>query len=379
MNNISKIIIDLTNQRFGRLTVLHRTENPNNKKKMAFWLCKCDCGNTTITNTNYLKSGKTTQCGDCGRKEASLKRRKDLTGKKFGKLTVIKMIYGNTSKTGKHYTYCECKCDCGNIIIKNAHTLRENSNVLYSCGCARKEIADKLSIDVVGKKFGRLTVIEELKEFTPRKVVCRCDCGNIVTKIKTEITSYETRSCGCLARDLISERSTKDWTNHVSDYGVKAMKQHSKNAHGQWLWEYQCPICKNTFVSLPAWVNSGKVTSCGCKIQSTGEKLIKKYLDDNLIDYIPQYSTHDCKYKSNLRFDFALVKNGQPYYFIEYQGKQHYEPVEFFGGEEQFLLNQKRDNIKREYCDKNNIPLLELKYTLSNKEIKENIANIIYP
>ena len=64
---------------------------------------------------------------------------------------------------------------------------------------------------------------------------------------------------------------------------------------------------------------------------------------------------------------------------IEYQGKQHYEPVEFFGGEEQFLLNQKRDNIKREYCDKNNIPLLELKYTLSNKEIKENIANIIYP
>ena len=73
------------------------------------------------------------------------------------------------------------------------------------------------------------------------------------------------------------------------------------------------------------------------------------------------------------------MKNNKPYYLIEYNGKQHYESIEFFGGEEQFKINQIRDNIKREYSRNYNIPLLELKYDLSTDEIKQQITNIIYP
>lgn len=53
--------LDLTGQRFGRLTVIERAEN--NKRGKTMWLCKCDCGNTTIAQGTNLKSNHTQSCG----------------------------------------------------------------------------------------------------------------------------------------------------------------------------------------------------------------------------------------------------------------------------------------------------------------------------
>ena len=52
--------VDLTGQRFGRLTVIKRVEN-NGKKVM--WLCRCDCGNETTVFSGYLRKGDTKSCG----------------------------------------------------------------------------------------------------------------------------------------------------------------------------------------------------------------------------------------------------------------------------------------------------------------------------
>lgn len=61
--DISKII-DLTNQKFGKLTVIKKTENPNSKKKRTYWLCICDCGESSIVDTTSLKSGKQINVGN---------------------------------------------------------------------------------------------------------------------------------------------------------------------------------------------------------------------------------------------------------------------------------------------------------------------------
>ncbi len=61
--------LDLTNKRFGRLTVIKYVETDKNRKKL--WLCRCDCGNKKIVPTTYLTSGDTTSCG-CYRKECEL-------------------------------------------------------------------------------------------------------------------------------------------------------------------------------------------------------------------------------------------------------------------------------------------------------------------
>jgi hypothetical protein len=51
--------IDLTGQRFGKLVVIERVEKDNYGR----WLCKCDCGNTTIARSERLKNGKKQSCG----------------------------------------------------------------------------------------------------------------------------------------------------------------------------------------------------------------------------------------------------------------------------------------------------------------------------
>lgn len=104
-----------------------------------------------------------------------------------------------------------------------------------------------------------------------------------------------------------------------------------------------------------------------CK-ESWGEKEITKILKKYKILNIPQYKFDDCIYKDKLRFDFALIKNNKVICLVEYQGIQHYEPVDIFGGEEIFLIQQEKDCIKRQYANNNKIPLIEIPYHIENIE-----------
>ena len=61
----------------------------------------------------------------------------DLTGQKFGRLTVIKRAKDKIRKNGKHEVMWECLCDCGNTKIVSRDSLR--SSAIRSCGCLRKE------------------------------------------------------------------------------------------------------------------------------------------------------------------------------------------------------------------------------------------------
>lgn len=244
----------------------------------------------------------------------------------------------------------------------------------------RNYIIKSCGRDINGQKFGRLTVLETIWNEEFPKVKCRCDCGNIVILNKNYVQSGHTQSCGCLQKETASLTNTKDWTGIVSDYGVEFISQSRKNKLGQWLWNCKCPLCNKIFEILPANIMDGSTTSCGCKIQSKGERYIQYILENNNIKYIPQYSFDDCKYKYKLKFDFALLDDkGEVFYLIEYDGKQHFEPIEFYGGEKHFEETKIRDSIKNQYCFENKIKLLRLKYDLSNEEIKEKIVNIIYP
>ena len=366
---------DLTGQKFGKLTVLNKTDPPKEtKKKRTFWLCQCECGNYYVTHTTSLLSGKTTQCLDCAHKATGLKKRADYTGQKFGKLTITKMLY---DYKGSQRTYCECKCDCGNTTIATIDSLKKKG--LHSCGCEKRNIIIKnCGRDIDGQKFGRLTILETLWDKSPVKVRCLCDCGNKVILNKNDVQSGHTQSCGCLHREKTIEANTKDWSGYVSPYGVKLIKQ-EEYKNNKWYWLCQCGLCGKEFISIPAVIASGATSSCGCRTTSKGEQLIEEILINNHVDYKKQYSFNDCRYINVLRFDFAIMRNNEPIYLIEYNGRQHYESVEYFGGEEQFELNKLRDQIKDDYCKKNNIPLLKLPYTLTVEEIKEKIIDIINP
>lgn len=116
-------------------------------------------------------------------------------------------------------------------------------------------------------------------------------------------------------------------------------------------------------------------TGCPSCSNSKLETLIEEFCKHNGLKYKQQFTFNSCKSnkKYKLRFDFAILnKSNQLISLIEANGIQHYEPVDFFGGEDKFILQQKNDNIKMEYCNTNKIPLLIIPYWE-----KHNIESIL--
>jgi hypothetical protein len=93
--------------------------------------------------------------------------------------------------------------------------------------------------------------------------------------------------------------------------------------------------------------------------ESRGEKEIAKYLDKNEISYYRQHKFLECKNVFQLPFDFYLPKYRIA---IEFDGKQHYEPMEFFGGVESYNRLKINDKIKSDYCEDNYIDLVRIRY-----------------
>ena len=88
------------------------------------------------------------------------------------------------------------------------------------------------------------------------------------------------------------------------------------------------------------------------------------------ISFIPQYCLP--LQNHNYLIDFVIeFENKQ--FFIEYNGLQHYKPIEFFGGNKSFLRQCKRDYEVQEYCKLNNIELLEISYELPFEEIEKTL------
>lgn len=146
--------IDLTNQKFGRLTVLERDYS----KKRTSWICKCDCGNIKTVSSSNLKQGHTQSCGCLQKERVSNASIKDLKGQKFGRLTVLEKDIIKKSKAGDIYWLCQC--ECGNIVSINGSNLRSGNT--KSCGCLKKERVSEINTkDLKGKVFGKLTVLEK--------------------------------------------------------------------------------------------------------------------------------------------------------------------------------------------------------------------------
>lgn len=133
----------------------------------------------------------------------------DMTGKRFGRLTVIGRSEHRDSTTA---VYWDCKCDCGTIKPIRGTTLRAGR--AKSCGCLfeEKRKAGITKKDIVGQRFGRLVVLKETDERTKCgevKYLCQCDCGNKTVVAGTSLRYGNTKSCGCLARESTRKRSYK--------------------------------------------------------------------------------------------------------------------------------------------------------------------------
>jgi len=137
----------------------------------------------------------------------------------------------------------------------------------------------------------------------------------------------------------------------------QCMKGSSKKAH----W-----ICKHGH-RWESVISNRTSLGEGCPIceESHGEKRIREFLENMKIGFDPQKTFDDCRGANSkkLSFDFCVYDScGDVFCLIEFQGQQHFMPVEYFGGNDAYLKRQMYDIYKKYYCHKKNYRLLRIDY-----------------
>jgi hypothetical protein len=128
-----------------------------------------------------------------------------------------------------------------------------------------------------------------------------------------------------------------------------------------------CPI-HGDFEQTPNNHKNGN--ACPMCNESNGETKVRVYLTENNINFLQQHRFQDCKNKLPLPFDFYIPELNV---CIEYNGLQHYKPIEYFGGINGFKERQINDKIKKGYCNNNNILLITIKY---NENVTDKLHQI---
>jgi very-short-patch-repair endonuclease len=228
--------------------------------------------------------------------------------------------------------------------------------------------------NISGQKFNKLTVIKPTFEKANNGSMiweCVCDCGNKTTATYSDLKRGHKKSCGCAIQEYI-ESLTYDLTNQrfgmlVVQYSSGRREKDKRN-----LWHCKCDCGNECDVDVNSLI-SGHTQSCGCFHKSLREQYVESILLENNFAYVSQYTFKDCKNVFCLPFDFYLPEYNC---CIEYDGEQHFRPVDFFGGEEGFRKRKINDAIKTQYCVDHGIQLIRIPYTTTENDIKKIILSI---
>ena len=239
-------------------------------------------------------------------------------------------------------------------------------------------------IDLTGQKFGRLTVLyrdteaEKLKKDRHAMWKCQCECGNQTTVIGKDLRAGKSQSCGCLQKERTSQANSNNFIG--KKFGLLTVIKQMPSQNHRTYWKCRCD-CGNEIIVCARELSRGDTQSCGC-LFSKGETKIQQILQANSYEYKTQITFADFKTEKNrpYRYDFGIFENNTLKCLIEYNGKQHYEAFGGWSDDNCLQLNQERDQLKQEYCQKNNIPLLIIPYTdynkLNAKYLEERINEI---
>ncbi|RKI36697.1 hypothetical protein D7V86_25315 [bacterium D16-51] len=202
-------------------------------------------------------------------------------------------------------------------------------------------------------------------------ILHRCKKHNIQWKV---VPQSILQGCGCIecGREKLSEKLHKSHDQYIEDLGkvnpnIIAIEKYI---------DTNTPILHKCLLDGNKWYLSPRNALLGngcpqCR-ESKGERKIRIWLNNKHIVYQTQKSFKDCRDIKPLPFDFYLPAYNTA---IEYDGKQHYKPIKYFGGKERFEYIVKHDNIKNEYCKNNGISLLRIPYF---KNVEEELNNFLF-
>ncbi len=209
---------DLTNLIFNRWTVIEYAGS--NKNGVAYWKCRCECGQEFTIAGGSLKRGISRGCASCAHKDQI----KAEIGKIYNNWTVIEYA-GSDDKNRAHWL---CRCECGRESIIRGSGLRNGHS--KSCSVC---VNNNMRKDELDKKYGRWTVLEYVGN---RKWLCCCECGKESIVRGNDLRNGISKGCiTCAYDDQIRKEVGKKynrWT--VLEYAGSSKKS------ACWLCRCEC-------------------------------------------------------------------------------------------------------------------------------------------
>ena len=348
----------------------HDVQIINNKKKINI-LCN-NCKNTFRQAPHEHISGHGCPKSSCGGKQKLTHREfVDKARKKHG----AKYKYIDQYITSQTKIRIQCN-DCGtvNTIAPNTHLTTIRGGCPFCNGGSQSNTEDFIRKAMISHDVGKYDYSKFIYINAKTKGIIKCNihneyfaCApyNHLSGFKDGVLIRKGGGCPICGREIVNLASTKSFGvflsqareihgnayeyDEISYGGVKnkmniychehgLFKQdpdsHINSAHG-------CPVCKS----------------------SNGEKLVRSALIDAGAYFKGQQGFEACKNIRKLPFDFAMTNSlNNLKGLIEFHGQQHYEPIEYYGGEEVFFETNRNDQIKADFCELNKIPFLVISY-----------------
>jgi len=257
----------------------------------------------------------------------------------YSKIKILCKEHGEFEQTPKNHLKGQGCPKCG-IIKKNLSNRKNTSWFINKAKQIHSEKYDYSLVDYVISK-------------TKIKIICK-EHGEFEQIANDHLNGYGCPKCGKNKKLTTSEfiKSANKIHNNKYDYSL-IMFSNAKNCI-----EIVCNKHGIFKQRLDHHLNG-----CGCPIcrESKGERKIRNWLELNNIKFEFQKTFKDCKNKKVLPFDFYLPEKN---ILIEYDGIQHFNEKNNFGGKNNLSKIQKNDKIKNNFAKENNINMIRISYTL---------------
>lgn len=278
--------------------------------------------------------------------------------------------------------------------------------------------------EMIGKKFGKLTVLERVENSSGRqkRYLCECKCGNRKIIIKSSLVHGRTKSCGkcneikpgakfglltvikksdkkdkkyryffecrCECGNIIFVRGDS-LKNGLSEscgrckepkpgdkFGLLTVikKSDKKDRTKNHYFECRCE-CGNIILTRSFNLREGSTKSCGCLGSSSGEFEIYNFLDANFISYTREREIIELVTSKggHPRFDFEIFDKYGDSFFLEFHGGQHYWPIK--NSEFGKLQREETDPMKIQYCEENGRSLHVIN---EFEDVESSLTRILY-
>ena len=268
-------------------------------------------------------------------------------------------------------------CDyCGkdfNRIYSALHKIKERGDKDCCSDCRWEKISEVLLKKNAEVKFNKIKMICEEKDY--ELITTPDEYTGVFMKIKyicskhgLQETEFRILEMGCECPECAKEKMSNLKKLSIDDV-VSVIEKSGENTllnpsdyidYATCNLKIKCKCGDIYTTSLASYIhyNVTRCSKCSNK-ESKSETIIKNFLANHKINFKQEKSFKNCRDINTLPFDFYLPDYNT---CIEYNGKQHYEPIEYFGGNERLEIQKKHDKIKKEYCEQNNIKLICIPY-----------------